>query len=153
MNLAIVIPVYNEKNSIERLILDLHDILNHEKIMHNIYIINDGSNDGSEEIIKNLQVSIPTITLISGKNCGHGPSLLKGYYMALKHNWVFQLDSDYQYGLSPIIELWRARENYDLLVGIREGRVASLGRNFITAVSNSIVFLLFGKGLKDVNAP
>lgn len=153
MNLAIVIPVYNEKNSIERLIRDLHHILNHEKITHTYYIINDGSTDGSEEIMKNLQSSIPGITLISGKNCGHGPSLLKGYHLALNHEWVFQLDSDYQYNLSTLIELWKARENYDFLVGIRKGRVASISRNLITAVSNSIVFLLYGRGLKDVNTP
>lgn len=153
MSLAVVIPVFNEEKTIGPLITDLHRLLTGENIPCRFIIINDGSTDNSLDILQSLAASIPGIEIITHKNCGHGPSLLKGYQLALQYDWVFQLDSDYQYELSAFLSLWKQREQYDLLIAEREERNASGLRDIATVVSRSQVTLLYGKGIKDINSP
>lgn len=153
MDLAIVIPVYNEENTIQELIGDFYKILSESHIQYSFFIVNDGSTDASALKLKELTERIPGIQLFNEKNSGHGPSLLKGYKAALSHNWVFQFDSDYQYTLSAFQELWARRDHYDLLIAEREERSASLARHWITLALSTVVKLLYGKGVSDINAP
>lgn len=153
MSLAIVIPVFNEEKNIAALVDDLYTLLKNKNILHHFFIINDGSTDKSLTILETLSFSIPGITIITQKNRGHGPSLLEGYKAALLFDWVFQLDSDYQYELSAFDELWKNKDPYDLLIAERKQRNASLARDIATAVSRVMVKYLYGKGVKDINAP
>lgn len=153
MDLAIVIPVYNEEHTIQELIEDFYKILSQQHIHHSFFIINDGSTDTSAQKLKELAARIPSIQLFNEKNSGHGPSLIKGYQSALSHNWVFQFDSDYQYTLSAFPELWAKRDQYDLLIAEREERSASFARHWITLVLKTVVNLFYGKGVSDINAP
>lgn len=153
MSLAVVIPVFNEEKTIAPMVNDLHNLLTNENIAHHFIIINDGSTDNSGTILQSLSSSIPGISIISHENRGHGPSLLLGYKAALQYDWVFQLDSDYQYGLSAFEELWKNKERYDLLIGERNERNASFARDIATAISRVLVRYLYGRGVKDINAP
>ena len=153
MDLAIVIPVYNEESTIQDLIEDFYKILSESSINYTFFIVNDGSTDASAQKLKGLVERIPHIQLFNEKNSGHGPSLLKSYHAALSHNWVFQFDSDYQYTLSAFQELWANRDHYDLLIAEREVRSASFARNWITMVLRLVVYLFYGKGISDINAP
>jgi dolichol-phosphate mannosyltransferase len=153
MDLAIVIPVYNEENTIQELVEDFFKILLELRINYTFIIVNDGSTDASAKKLKALVERIPNIQLFNEKNSGHGPSLLKGYQAALHYNWVFQFDSDYQYTLSAFQELWAKRDYYDLLIAEREERSASIARRWITLVLQTVVTLLYGKGVTDINAP
>lgn len=153
LDLAIVIPVYNEEKSIQALLEDFYKILTEECISYTFFIINDGSTDGSWRKLEVLSTYIPNLQLLSEPNCGHGPSLLKGYQLAINHQWVFQFDSDYQYTLSAFRELWRKKEAYDLLLAEREARHASYVRHSITMVLKQLVRLLYGNGVQDINVP
>lgn len=153
MELAIVIPVYNEEKTIKSLIEDFFEILAKENIAYQFIIINDGSTDNSLDILQNLSLTIPNITIFSEKNSGHGPSLYKGYQLGIQHNWIFQIDSDYQYDLFTFTQLWKNREQYDLLIAQRQQRSASPARNFATTLSRYLVEVFYGKGLKDINVP
>src|SRR5215213_3572266 len=128
MDLAIVIPLYNEERTIRTLIEDLHELLKDGKVNYSIFIINDGSTDNSLSLIDDLKKHIPNIQVVTKKNSGHGPSILQGYHLALNYNWVFQLDSDYQYSLNAFSKIWALREQYDLLMAERTFRNASLPR-------------------------
>lgn len=153
MDLAIVIPVYNEENTVQELIEDFYKILSELHIHYTFFIVNDGSTDASDLKLKELTERIPGIQLFNEKNSGHGPSLLKGYQSALSHNWVFQFDSDYQYTLSAFQELWVKRNHYDLLIAERKERSASIARHWITLILRAVVRFLYGKGVSDINAP
>jgi dolichol-phosphate mannosyltransferase len=153
MDLAIVIPVYNEESTIQDLIEDFYKILSESSINYTFFIVNDGSTDASAQKLKELVEWIPHIQLFNEKNSGHGPSLLKGYHAALSHKWVFQFDSDYQYTLSAFQELWANRDHYDLLIAEREERSASFARTWITMALRLVVYLSYGKGVSDINAP
>jgi len=153
MDLAIVIPVYNEEENIQHLIEDFYKVLVEAHIDYTFFIINDGSTDGSLHKLELLSKNIPNLQLLNQENSGHGPALLKGYQCALNHKWIFQFDSDYQYTLSAFTEIWSKRENYDLLIAERETRSASFARYSITVVLKLITLLLYGKGLQDINVP
>jgi dolichol-phosphate mannosyltransferase len=153
MDLAIVIPVYNEEENVQVLLEDFYTILTEEGINYTIFIINDGSTDGSIQKLESLARYIPNLELLSKKNSGHGPSLIKGYQLALAHQWIFQFDSDYQYSLSAFRELWRRREEYDLLIAERKERKASWSRHGITMLLTFLASLLYGKGIHDINVP
>lgn len=153
MDLAIVIPVYNEEKTIKTLIEDLYDLLHKENISYGIFIINDGSTDNSLSLIRDLHKVIPNIELTTRKNSGHGPSVLHGYNLALNSNWVFQLDSDYQYSLNAFHKIWPLRQQYDLLIAERVFRNASFPRRIVSLILKALVFFLYGNGIKDINVP
>jgi glycosyltransferase involved in cell wall biosynthesis len=153
MSLAIVIPVFNEAQTIGPLINDLHSLMLTQNIACHFIIINDGSTDESLTVVQSISKSIPGIEIISQDNMGHGPSLLKGYHRSLTAEWVFQLDSDYQYDLSAFLTLWNKRQQYPLLVAERKQRNASGGRDIVTLISQYLIKLLYGKGLRDINSP
>ncbi len=153
MELAIVIPVFNEAKTIEALIRDLSALTIAEGISCQFIIINDGSTDSSLAVLNKLVADIPNLQLISNTNRGHGPSLLIGYQLALEHDWVFQIDSDYEYDIAALPILWKNRQNADLLIAERDKRNASFLRDIATGISQSIVTLLYGTGIRDTNAP
>lgn len=153
MDLAIVIPLYNEETTIKGLIEDLHELLGRDQISYSIFIIDDGSTDNSLSLIDRIKEYIPNIQVTSKANSGHGPSILLGYHLALNHNWVFQFDSDYQYSLNAFKRLWALREQYDLLIAERMVRNASLPRHIVSLILKYLVFFLYGKGINDINVP
>ena len=153
MNLAVVIPVYNEEKTIQALLNDLFLILTKDNISYDIFIINDGSTDNTLSRIKSIQSKIPNINIISKTNSGHGPSLFIGYSLATKHDWVLQIDSDYAYDLSAFKKLWSVKNDYDLLLAERKTRNASFYRKLITSFLKFLVLILYGKGADDINVP
>ena len=153
MELAIVIPVYNEEKTIKNLIQDLNNLVITGNISCQFIIINDGSTDNSLSVLRLLESDIQNFKILSGKNSGHGPSILKGYLLSLEHEWVFQIDSDYDYALSAFTVLWNNRKKADLLIAEREKRNASFLRNFATAITHYVIVVVYGKGIKDINSP
>lgn len=152
-SLAVIIPVYNEENTIEEMVKDLWAILENEKINYTIFLMNDGSTDNTSALLANLKSSNNNINIITKPNSGHGPSVYYGYTLAEKFDWIFQTDGDYQYELESFVILWNRRNEYDILFGKRELKHASTARNIISGVTCMMVKLLFGKTLNDINVP
>ncbi len=151
--LAVVIPVFNEEGTIRLLVEDLHRLLQAENINHQLIVVNDGSTDKSLEILTMLQLSMPQLHIISQKNSGHGAALLKGYQNSFHSEWVFQTDSDYQYDLKHLVDFWKKKQDYDLLLAERKERNASGARNLATLLLKQVFNFKYGKGLNDVNSP
>ena len=68
-------------------------------------------------------------------------------------HWVFQVDSDNEIKAGQFKKLWTARENYDAVIGIRDGRQQPFSRKIISAVSRLVVRVFYGPGVIDVNCP
>lgn len=154
--LAIIMPVYNEEEAIGFVIDKWVKALDQLNIDYTINPYNDGSKDSSFEVIKKKSEEYPNKVIAHDKkNSGHGPTILLGYReaSAVGYDWVFQIDSDDEMGPEKFSELWEKRNDYDFLVGIRDGRKQALPRKIISAVSRLCVRLFYGKSVWDVNTP
>lgn len=150
---AIIIPVYNESKIIEKLLCDFYEILLQTKIEHVFLVINDGSIDDTEVVLRKLENKIPTLKIINKKNEGHGPSIMTGYTIAINYEWAFQIDGDYQYDLNTFLTLWNNRKKFNFLIATRSKKYASKVRDLISFFLNHMTKILFGSGLNDINSP
>ncbi len=112
--LTIVIPIYNEKASLEILIQRIHQVLcdamNVQDISYNILFVDDGSNDGTHEILQILSSRYSSVGFIRfARNFGHQAAILAG----MKHctsDLVITMDGDLEHPpehIPKMIQLWR----------------------------------------------
>ena len=153
LDLAVVMPVYNEEACIADVVKSWHSVLSRLNITFRVIILNDGSSDGTTAAL-GIFTDDPTIDVINKSNSGHGPTILLGYQKALAlANWVFQCDSDDEMKAEYFPSLWEKRGQFDALFGVRKDRSANLSRKIITNCSRITVRVLFGGGVTDVNTP
>jgi dolichol-phosphate mannosyltransferase len=151
--LAIIMPVYNEEGCIAEVLQSWVEVLSGQNINYVIIALNDGSRDGTKAVLDKM-ASNPRLKVIHKTNSGHGPTILQGYRMAADMaDWVFHCDSDGEMPAEHFPRLWKERDRYDALFGIRGERVQSISRKFITIISRVTVRLFFGARVQDVNTP
>ena len=156
-SLYIVIPAYNESETIRQVIDDWYPIIE----QHNgggksrLVIIDDGSKDNTYEIMLECVKDRPLFTPLQKSNSGHGATVLYGYRYALEHgaDYVFQTDSDGQTLPSEFAPFWKVRESFDMVIGWRKEREDGLSRIFVTKVLKYVVYLCFGVSVIDANTP
>ncbi len=118
---VIIIPTYNEKENIEKMIRALRALDGD----YHILIIDDGSPDGTAEIVKSLQKEFPeSLHLVerSGKQ-GLGTAYLAGFRWSLDHgyDYIFEMDADFSHKPSDVPRLYAAcsEGGADLAIGSR----------------------------------
>ena len=155
--LAIVMPIYNEEEAIGPVLDKWVKAIDQLGIEYTINPYNDGSKDDSLKVIQKKAEEYPGKVIAHTKpNGGHGPTILLGYREAAAtgYDWIFQIDSDDEMGPDGFAGLWNKRNDYDFLVGIRDGRKQALPRKIISAVSRLTVKIFYGcGGIWDVNTP
>lgn len=119
MKLSVIIPVYNEKNTVKKIIRQVLDVeLEMEK---EIILIDDGSTDGTREILENLEYPNVKVKLLE-KNQGKGAALRAGFSLATGDFVIIQ-DADLEYD---------PREYPILLTPLLDGRAdAVYGSRFL----------------------
>lgn len=117
----IIIPTYNEKENIERMIRTIFQL---PKQFH-ILIVDDNSPDGTAEIIKNLMEKFPEQLFLierTGK-LGLGTAYLTGFKWALLHKYpyIFEMDADFSHNPDDLLRLYKAcaEDGADLAIGSR----------------------------------
>ena len=152
-NLAIIIPVFNEQDIIEKVINDWLFVA--KKFDGFIIVINDGSSDNSLKILNKISKKNNRLMVINKKNSGHGPSVYTGYKIALKKkfNFIFQVDSDDQFFSKDFNKLWLLRDENSLILGFRKKRYDSFHRLIITRILKILNLIIFRKFVPDVNIP
>ncbi len=118
---VIVIPTYNEKENIEKMIRTLL-ALEHS---FDVLVVDDGSPDGTGAIVKGLQAEFPDRVFLierSGK-LGLGTAYITGFKWALKagYEYIFEMDADFSHNPDDVPRLYAAcaEEGADLSVGSR----------------------------------
>lgn len=118
MKSIIVIPTYNEKENILRLIEKIHSIVGDIHIL----VVDDNSPDGTGQIVKNLKEKDSRIHLIQreGKQ-GLGTAYCRGFEYCLENNFdfIFEMDADFSHDPNEIPNFLKAIENNDLILGSR----------------------------------
>ncbi len=117
----VIIPTYNEKENIENIIRAVFAL---EKVFH-ILVIEDGSPDGTANIVRRLQGEFPERLFMverSGKQ-GLGTAYICGFRWGLEHgyDYIFEMDADFSHAPSDLPRLYAAcaNEGYDLAIGSR----------------------------------
>lgn len=156
-SLYIIIPAYNEADSIRNVIEHWYPIV--EKHNGNgksrLVIIDDGSRDDTLEIVKNEVRKKEFLEVITKENGGHGSSIYFGYQYALQENadWIFQTDSDGQTMAEEFCEFWNARYDNDVIIGNRVNRGDGIARKIVGRTVRMVVRFIFGVSVKDTNTP
>ena len=100
----IIIPTFNEKENIENIILKVFSL---EKSFH-ILIIDDGSADGTADIVKNLQQKYPQQLQLQERagKLGLGTAYIHGFKWALARNYqfIFEMDADFSHDPTELIK-------------------------------------------------
>lgn len=152
IELAVIIPVYNEEGCIKEVIIEWQSVLDKLKIDYRIVAYDDGSKDKSLEILRYLEQNIPQLDVITDSNKGHGPTILKGYRDHLHARWLFQVDSDGELKPQNFPLFWNERVDQDFIIGKRN-RESNTLRKVITFFTYATIRATYGKGVYDINCP
>lgn len=154
MNISVVVPLYNEVESLPELTSWISRVMEEHRFTYEIILVDDGSNDGSWDMIKKLQLNNPAIKGIKfRRNYGKSAALNTGFEAA-QGNVVITMDADLQDSPDEIPELYRRiiEEKYDLVSGWKAKRHDPLTKTIPTKVYNSATRRMSGiKNLHDFN--
>jgi glycosyltransferase involved in cell wall biosynthesis len=117
-----------------------------------IIVVNDGSSDGSQDLLIGLSSQIPELKVIQHpQNLGYGAALNSGFCAATK-DFVMFMDSDQQFDIQEIKKFLPHMEPSQIVTGYRENRMDQWYRRLNAwAYNNLVVKGLFGVDVKDVN--
>ena len=121
-NRLVIIPTYNEKENIAKII---DAVLSLDPLFH-VLIVDDGSPDGTADIVKALQQTHDRIHILEreGKQ-GLGTAYIAGFKYGLEHGYdfIFEMDADFSHNPQDLLRMYDALENgADLVVGSRYTR-------------------------------
>ena len=155
--ILVIIPTYNEKQNIPRMIPAIRKHLPGVHIM----IVDDHSPDGTADLIKRLQTKDSDIFLIerSGKQ-GLGTAYIAAFRWALErdYEYIFEMDADFSHDPADLPRLFEeCRKGYDLVIGSRYISGVNvvnwpLNRIFISMGASIYVRLITGIPVKDTTA-
>ncbi len=159
-NSVIIIPTYNEKENIENIIRVVFDLPR----KFDILIIDDGSPDGTADIVKRLQAEFSdTLHLVqrSGK-LGLGTAYIAGFRWALEreYQYIFEMDADFSHPPKDLLNLYDACASGQADVAVGSRYVNNLvsvvnwpiGRILMSYFASIYVRIITGLKVKDTTA-
>ena len=154
MNLSIVIPLFNEAESLPELCAWIKRVMDENSFSYEIILVDDGSNDGSWDVIELLKKENAAITGIQfRRNYGKSAALNVGFEAA-QGEVVITMDADLQDSPDEIPVLYRRilDENLDLLSGWKKKRYDPLTKTIPTKLFNAATRNMSGiHNLHDFN--
>lgn len=153
MDLSIVVPLLNERESLPHLVEWLHRVCKAMAVDYEVLLIDDGSKDGSWEVITGLAKEDKRVKGIRfGRNYGKSPALNEGF-RAAQGNVVITMDADLQDDPDEIPELYRmiTVDGYDLVSGWKKKRYDPITKTIPTKLFNWTTRRVSGVMLHDFN--
>lgn len=154
MDISIIVPLYNEEESLPKLFEWIERVMNENKYTFEVIFVNDGSTDKSWEVIEKIQKKSANVRGIKFRhNYGKSPALYCGF-RAAKGDVVITMDADLQDSPDEIPGLFSMikDENYDLVSGWKKKRYDSkLTKNIPSKVYNATARKVTGLKLHDMN--
>ena len=154
MNISVVIPLYNEEESLPELAAWIQSVMEKNGYSYEVIFVNDGSTDRSWQVIEKLASESEHIKGIKfRRNYGKSPALFCGFEKA-EGDVVITMDADLQDSPDEIPELYRmiTEEGYDLVSGYKQKRYDPLSKTLPTKLFNATARAVSGiKNLHDFN--
>ena len=149
--ISIIIPVYNESESIGFLLDEVINVMTFHKFNFELIVINDGSKDNTLQVLKELTLKIKELSLISlRKNYGQTAAMSAGFDNS-KGEIIITLDGDLQNDPNDIPTLIsEINDGYDLICGWRFDRKYKLiNRKIPSKIANKLIAQVTGLKLHD----
>lgn len=154
MDISVIVPLYNEAESLPELAAWIERVMNEHGYSYEVLFINDGSTDDSWEVIRQLSAANPAMHGVSfRRNYGKSPALNTGFARA-KGDVVITMDADLQDSPDEIPELYRMikEDGYDLVSGYKQKRYDPLSKTIPTKLFNATARRVSGiRNLHDFN--
>ena len=154
MDISVVIPLYNEEESLPELYAWIQRVMNENGFSYEVIFVNDGSTDHSWKVIEKLAAESENAKGIKfRRNYGKSPALFCGFEKA-QGDVVITMDADLQDSPDEIPELYRMImvDGYDLVSGYKKKRYDPLSKTIPTKLFNATARAVSGiKNLHDFN--
>ena len=154
MNISVVVPLFNEEESLPELHAWIKRVMDQNNFSYEIIFCNDGSTDHSWDVIEKLAAEYPEVHGIKfRRNYGKSPALYHGFDKA-QGDVVITMDADLQDSPDEIPELYRmiTEDGYDLVSGYKQKRYDPLSKTIPTKLFNATARKVSGiKNLHDFN--
>ena len=155
---VVIIPTYNEKENVENIIRAVFSL----ERPFSVLIIDDGSPDGTADIVKKLQLEFPEQLFIierKGK-LGLGTAYIRGFQWAIenKYEFIFEMDADFSHDPKDLLNLHDACLNgADMAIGSRYSNGVNvvnwpMGRVLMSYFASVYVRIVTGMKIKDATA-
>jgi glycosyltransferase involved in cell wall biosynthesis len=146
---SVLLPVYNEAEVVSDILKTYHEEIC-TKVSAELVVAEDGSTDGTKEVLTSLQNEIPMVL--------HSDPSRKGYAKAVsdalkncRSDWVFFSDSDGQYSPADFWRLWKQRDDFDMIIGRKVHRSEGAHRIVLSKGFHKLVNGTFGLNLHDAD--
>jgi dolichol-phosphate mannosyltransferase len=148
--ISIIIPTYNERENIEKLIKRTFRVMKRDKLRFELIVVDDNSPDGTADIVERMK---KVKLLKRPKKLGLTSAFLDGFRVS-KGDFVGVMDADFTHPPEKIPELVKALEGSDIAIGSRYvygSKVTwhSLLRKLVSYVAIAIVKMIFNLRVKD----
>ena len=153
LDVSVVVPLYNEEESLPELVAWIDRVAKEHKLSYEVIMIDDGSTDGSWEVVEKLATQYDTVRGIAfRRNYGKSAALYCGFEAA-EGEVVITMDADLQDSPDEIPELRRMilEEGYDLVSGWKKKRYDPIGKRWPSKFFNGTARLASGIKLHDFN--
>ncbi len=157
MKKLVIIPTYNEKENIEKIISAVF-ALGQE---FHVLVVDDSSPDKTADIVKDLQKKFPHTLHLSVRHIkdGLGKAYIHGFKWALQNNYdyIFEMDADFSHNPNDLPKLFEACLNADMAVGSRYSKGVNvvnwpMGRVLLSYFASKYVRFILGLSIHDTTA-
>lgn len=151
-DVSLILPVYNEKEGLKQLYAEAIVVVDGLNLDYEIIFVDDGSEDGSSELLRDLEIKDKRISVIRlSKHSGKTLALRSGITQATG-GIIVTMDSDLQDDPKDIPYLiQKLKEGYGLVCGWRWKRKAGIFKSILSKIFNLVISLITKIRLHDIN--
>ena len=156
MKLSVVIPAYNEAESLPQTLSSLYETLGSNQIDHEIVVVNDHSKDNTLDTLKQLQNSIPTLTVFSNEGANGFGNAIRYGLARFKGDCVAIMMADMSDSPDDLVLFYnKLMEGYDCVFGsrfINGGKIIDYPQHklILNRIANNLVRIVFGFSYNDI---
>ncbi|NJC26559.1 glycosyltransferase family 2 protein [Neolewinella antarctica] len=153
MDISVVVPLFNEEESLPELTAWIDRVAREHKLSYEVWLVDDGSSDGSWRVVQELAAKNDRLKGIKfQRNYGKSPALYEGFKHATG-DVVITMDADLQDSPDEIPELHRmiVEDGFDMVSGWKQKRHDPLGKTLPSKFFNAVTRKVSGIELHDFN--
>jgi len=157
MKVSIVIPTYNERENIEKLLPEIFGIFDRGGIDGSVIVVDDNSPDGTADAVEGLKREFPITLIRRQEKGGIGSAYITGFGKALEQgaDVIMEMDADFSHSPEEIPNFVREIESSDVVIGsryIKDGEIENWNfiRRIISKGGDLVARILLGLDVEDV---